>query len=176
MRHIDVVAVLARVKTAKGVVQDQELAHILGVSRTTLSSWKQRGSIPAKYLMYMADISDRSVDWLLDGSDHRKELELPEEAIERYIPADILWMALKLVAKGAGDDQDASPPLVQALTDGGKAHAYLFFHLASSIVKLMDAKAKWEKSGLVAGDDVIRAVATEVGLAPWEDPDAIYRE
>ena len=41
-------AVLKRLKTVYGVQQDTELAHALGVHKTTLHGWRRRSVVPYK--------------------------------------------------------------------------------------------------------------------------------
>jgi transcriptional regulator with XRE-family HTH domain len=178
MSTIDAGAVINRAKELHGLTQDQELAQMMGVSKNALASWKRRASIPTKYLIGMVFGTERTVDWLIDGMDRPDGpiVASLEETDDPILDPDILWMALRIVALNAFSDSERGyKELSQVLNDDLEQSniAYVYTHLSDALVHLLKAKDKWERSGLVKGKDVIRAVATEAGLSDWEHPDAL---
>lgn len=173
MRTIDTCAVIDRAKALHGVKQDQELARLLGVSKTAIASWKRRESIPTKYLIGMVFGTEKTVDWLLDGTEPHAPSVNDDEQIS--VDRDILWMALRIVAVDAFSDSERGfEELSNVLNDPKNINiVYIYMHLSSALLYLLRAKEKWERSGLVSGKDIIRAVATEAGLSTWEHPDII---
>lgn len=139
---------------------------------------KRRDSIPTKYLINIVFGANQTVDWLLDGLDRPMGAsDLPiEEAENPLIDPDILWMALRTVALDAfADSEQGYEDLSRVLNDDEEQAnlAYVYVHLSDALVRLLKTKEKWERSGLVKGKDIIRAVATEAGLSTWEHPDAL---
>lgn len=59
--------VLARLAQALGAESETALAEKLGVPRSTLGSWKSRGSIPYAECVTVAERNGLSLDWLLLG-------------------------------------------------------------------------------------------------------------
>ncbi len=99
-----------------------------------------------------------------------------EEVDHPVIDPDILWMALKIVATDAFYDSERGYGELSAVLNDHPEDAnisYVYTHLSDALVELLKSKEKWERSGLVKGKDIIRAVATEAGLSTWEHPDAI---
>lgn len=71
MNSSDVTAVLDRLKEHFGVTKDAELARELGTSPQTLSSWRQRNSIPYAMCVDLSMEQGVSLDWLLYGEGNR---------------------------------------------------------------------------------------------------------
>lgn len=65
--------ILDRLRGAYGAATETELARILGVPQTTLSSWKSRHSIPLSVLIFRAAELDISLDWLIFGRDSAQD-------------------------------------------------------------------------------------------------------
>lgn len=59
--------VISRLKFVFSAKTDTELADSMGIAKTTLSSWKQRGSIPYAECVSVAKAREISLDWLLLG-------------------------------------------------------------------------------------------------------------
>lgn len=165
MRQIDVDTVIERAKSLRNVTQDQELAQALGVSRTTLSSWKRRGSIPAKYLLQMVDNGERTIDWLISGDDAKSADPAEIPIHEHYLDPEVLWLAILTYVLDITYNEDGDEELARVLTDDRLSRLHL--DLSERITRLMMAKEKWLRSGLIKPDDVYKAVAVEAGLA-WD--------
>lgn len=58
---------LDRLATALNCKTDTELSEALGVARTTLSSWRSRGTIPIEKLCEVSKAKNISLNWLLLG-------------------------------------------------------------------------------------------------------------
>lgn len=67
MSSTDVISVLSRLKTLFAVKTDADLAEAMEVKKTTLSSWKQRESVPYSECVQIAQKQNISLDWLLAG-------------------------------------------------------------------------------------------------------------
>ncbi|MDD5227323.1 MAG: helix-turn-helix transcriptional regulator [Methylococcales bacterium] len=59
--------VITRLKQLLNVKTDLELAEILGVSKPTISAWRQRNSVPHTICIQIAQEKNVSLDWLLTG-------------------------------------------------------------------------------------------------------------
>ena len=59
--------VLGRLRASLGVSSDKELARELGISPSTLSSWRQRDAIPYSFCVEYARAKGVSLDWLIFG-------------------------------------------------------------------------------------------------------------
>lgn len=174
----DARAVIARAKALHGLKQDQELAQFLGMSKTAIASWKRRGSIQTKYLIGMVFGTEKSVDWLLDGVEPLWEGPdaSHDDVGNPVIDPDILWMALRIVALDAFSESERGYEELSAVLNDDPEQAniaYVYTHLSEALIYLLKVKEKWERSGLVKGKDIMRAVATEAGLSTWEPPDVI---
>lgn len=60
-------SVIERLKQLFEVKTDQELAGILGVSKPTISSWRQRNSVSHTICIQISQEKNISLDWLLAG-------------------------------------------------------------------------------------------------------------
>lgn len=179
---MDVASILSRAKDAFEVEQDQELAAYLGINRATLASWKRRQSIPAKYLSEMLDGGRISLDWLVTGKGRKEQInEFGLSDDEDIIDQKVLWIALRSVAgELLASDNSVEEQMAMWLLDS-KHLATIHIHLNDYIKRVTHSKQKWEASGLVAGDDVYRALATEFRTGgtyeeptpPWWEDDSV---
>lgn len=60
--------VLERMREALGVKNDVELADALGVSKSTISSWKKRGAVPLEKCLAVSQATMCSLEVILHGS------------------------------------------------------------------------------------------------------------
>lgn len=67
MNNKSVEAVLERLAGAVGAETDSELARRMSVNRQTLSSWRQRKSVPYANCIQVSEDWGLSLDWLLTG-------------------------------------------------------------------------------------------------------------
>ena len=168
MRTFDADAAIERGKKLHNFKQDQQLAEFLGVSRTSLASWKRRNSIPAKYLIQMTFGTARTVDWLVSGEEKETEDEYGFTREKPFVDPYILWLAVKALVIELEMGPDKHKELAELIDD--ETLSYVHIYVGEFITKLMASKEKWAKSGLVKDKDVYKAVATEFGLAQFELP------
>ena len=96
--------VLSRIGKLSNVSTDAEIAHVLGVSPQTLSTWKRRETIPYEKVCDFAVLNDVSLDHLLLGSSSAKsmskngfiELELLNKIIDMIRSEESEWRGFKL--------------------------------------------------------------------------------
>lgn len=167
MRTMDASAIIGRAKQLQGFEQDQGLAEWLDVSRTTLASWKRRDSIPAKYLFRMIEGTEASIDWLVEGKDREILDEYEYFKGKQLIDPDVLWIALLLYQMKMSDGSASEKKIAEALDGDNLVFCHTF--LGNFITLANDAKQKWLKSGIVKGDDVYKAIATELGVSLFFD-------
>ncbi len=172
MKHFDVPAILDRAKQVLKIEHDQRLAKLLGVSRTTLASWKRRNSIPAKHLaevmLYSGD--GISFDWLLTGKGPvYRSAEEHLAATDLHLDKEILWLAILAWHLDLVRSNDTDSEIIHDKLDGKKLNN-CHLDLVSNYATFMDAKTKWQESGLVSEKDVYKAVATEAGLSDFDSP------
>jgi uncharacterized protein with gpF-like domain len=60
-------SVITRLKQLFNVKTDQKLGENLTVSKTTISTWRQRNSVPYSLCIQLAQEKNLSLDWLLTG-------------------------------------------------------------------------------------------------------------
>jgi Bacteriophage CI repressor helix-turn-helix domain len=173
MRTFDATATIERAKKIQGLKTDSSLAEWLDVSRTSLASWKRRGSIPAKHLFRMVAGTDETVDWLT-SSDEPLADDLGFTKTNPMIDERILWLALLLYRRDLSGLNGHEKELAELLTDDDLAG---FAIQINNYVTLMTAtKEKWERSGVVKGKDVYRAIATEFDLGFFHAPPTLWWE
>jgi transcriptional regulator with XRE-family HTH domain len=63
----EVVEILKRVKQAKNIKTDADLAKFLHVKQNTLSMWKSRNKMPYKLLITMCEKENINLSWLFTG-------------------------------------------------------------------------------------------------------------
>lgn len=79
-------AVLGRLSEVLGARNDTQLAKHLGLNRTTLSSRRNRNSIPFEACLEIADREGLSLDWLFHGQGPQYKSEAPAAGDFVYIP------------------------------------------------------------------------------------------
>lgn len=81
--------ILNRIKKAKNIEKDAELARFLGITSGLLANWKARNTYNLEILLEKC--SDISLDWLLLGKGEMLRTKTPESTIEkpRQIQAEI---------------------------------------------------------------------------------------
>lgn len=68
MRTVSVDEVLERLKLVLGEASDSGLARAIGGTPQTISSWRQRNSIPYSKCVEISQSAGVSLDWLLTGT------------------------------------------------------------------------------------------------------------
>ncbi|EHO41107.1 CI repressor [Caldithrix abyssi DSM 13497] len=95
MQTKNVSEILERLKIAYNIKNDSRLADFLGVTRSTISTWKSRNSID--YDLVFAKCKNLNINWLLTGqgsmflepspagavNDHTQEYQAKEQEIAR---------------------------------------------------------------------------------------------
>ena len=81
-------AVLARMRQVVGVRTDSDLASLLGLKRSTLSTWRSRGAVPANAAVAVAAQTGASVDWLLSGDPASAPVQRPTPDTQDEKPGD----------------------------------------------------------------------------------------
>lgn len=66
-RASNVDAILGRMKAALGVKNDVELSNAIGVSKSTISSWKKRGKVPLDKCLMVSQRTMTSLEEILTG-------------------------------------------------------------------------------------------------------------
>jgi len=99
-------AVIDRMKMAVRVKTDTELATKIGVSKTTVASWRSRNSIPLFECVGVAEDAQVSLDWLIFGTlTHDTMFGFESAKGEPGIDFDLLTAVLrerKFEIEGAG--------------------------------------------------------------------------
>lgn len=75
-RAMDVDALIERAKRLRGFRYDAELAALLNISDNTVSTWRKRGAIPAKYLFAIAKDTNQTIDWLVFGESIKQNMDI----------------------------------------------------------------------------------------------------
>lgn len=119
MREVD--AILDRIKTLKGLKSDVELASIFDVARSTVSNWRQRGSIPYKEIVSLCeheniDLADvfigeeteiqrgPSVGWTFSPHNSRDALEWVKKQLAQAIPDRVVIIRYEPASGDGGGD------------------------------------------------------------------------
>jgi hypothetical protein len=84
-------AIIDRMKTVLGKESDRELIEALGGSKTMLSAWRNRGTIPFQQCIEIARDQNISLDWLVMGRG-QKELASGDAAAR---PQDGLYVEVE---------------------------------------------------------------------------------
>ena len=64
---MDIRVILTRLYKALGITKDIEFAKKINVKQSTISAWKNRGTIPCEILIDVAQKNNISLDWLFTG-------------------------------------------------------------------------------------------------------------
>lgn len=87
MSTLDANQVLNRARTAVKASTDSQLADYFGKPRSTISGWRQRGTVPIEELVTLARDKRVSLDWLLTGAEAgvaAAEESSPEKIVAAY--------------------------------------------------------------------------------------------
>lgn len=114
-------AVIGRIAQALGTKSDAELAEKLGIgSKTTVSAWRTRNSVPYAECVRVSADCNASLDWLLLGmGTMRRDVEpgpspaasrLDEDRMAQVIAGVLAWME--------SADVEAEPSIVGRLVIG----------------------------------------------------------
>jgi transcriptional regulator with XRE-family HTH domain len=87
-------AVIDRMKEALNVPTDAALAEMLATSRSRISKWRTRGSVPYEEAIYLALRFDISLDFLLTG---RRESRQAKEAVDFDLLAEVFSATMRRV-------------------------------------------------------------------------------
>lgn len=95
-RAFDADAIIERLKERFKVKSDKEFAQRIGVSQSTLSSWRSRQSIPLTYIIGIAKALKVSTDWIFFGEPIQIKVEASEmdEAVMRICIIAVLNEAI----------------------------------------------------------------------------------
>jgi Bacteriophage CI repressor helix-turn-helix domain len=177
MRTFDIEATIERAKKLQGFKTDSALAEWLQVSRTSLASWKRRGSIPAKHLFRMVAGTEETVDWLTSG-DEPLAGDWGLAKTKFYINEHIIWLAFLLYRRDLTGRTGHEKDLGNLLTDGDLASFSI--NINNYVTVMTATKEKWERSGIVKDKDIYQAIATEFDLGffhapptPWWEDESI---
>ena len=168
MQHMDVQAIVDRVKTTLGVKTDLELATRLEIPRATIASWKRRGSIPTKYLAYMT-AEGMSLDWILYGKSDdtlRDEYGFLQNE-EKFIDHEALWISIMLMVRELRQSELLD---MRVLGEKITKKDCMEFHIKLTTIypKVMNSKGRWLGSGLVDPQKVYSALAVEYDLGDFD--------
>lgn len=86
---MEVPEILGRVRAVLGAPSDLALAKQLGLPQRTVSGWRVRGSIPFKRIEQLAQLTGRSVNWVLTG----KESEASIDELKEILSSLTKWTA-----------------------------------------------------------------------------------
>lgn len=78
-------AIIDRMKTVLGVLRDKEVADHFEGSRSNVSAWKSRGSIPFAECLAIAEKYNVSLDWLILGRGSMEPGSAPAEQFPRLV-------------------------------------------------------------------------------------------
>lgn len=73
--QLDVGSILDRCRAVLGVESDADLGRHFGKPRTTVSNWRQRGTVPLEELVQLHDERGVDLSWLLTGQGSPSMLE-----------------------------------------------------------------------------------------------------
>jgi hypothetical protein len=97
--------VIERMKEAAEVTKDTDLAKLLGLPKTTLSSWRQRNSVPYAECVRMSYMERVSIDWLLTGRDETPTPGLYDGPIDTELLSVLLYDVLsRQIGSSIADD------------------------------------------------------------------------
>jgi hypothetical protein len=101
---VNAAAVIERMKEAVECRSDAELAEFLGIRKTTVSSWRQRGSVPYAECVRIAYHTHSSLDWLITG---REKVDMYDGLLEAGIDWELMAVVVFAMEKrGLLDDVD----------------------------------------------------------------------
>lgn len=71
--------IIERMKIIAAVKEDQELAEILNIKKSTISNWKRGTAISIAYFSFLSQKYDADLNWLLTGMEKVQELSTHEK-------------------------------------------------------------------------------------------------
>lgn len=127
-------SVLSRIAKAADVSKDAEIAKALGVSRSTVATWRARGTVPYEATVEFAERKGLSLDWLLTGVGPMRREPSKGSMISGTVARDMTAGHGVLDRKGAldayalsgGDYREWLPKVIKADLEAGDAAAVPF--------------------------------------------------
>ncbi len=98
-------SILNRLSSELNVRTDTELAHALGISKTTVSAWRKRNSIPYEHIVYLAMCGKIDLSYVLLGDISGKK----DKDILKEIPKNLEIVMLNIENFFKNDDYFNSP-------------------------------------------------------------------
>ena len=133
---LPVAEILDRLRELYDAKNETELARILEVPQSTLSSWKQRGSIPFEVLLARSAQLGVSLDWLIFG---RGESDRKVGQIDR----EVLALAVEISLPDGVVDQEFLPFIVDNIH-----HYYVVLANVAEALRtagMVDETTAWQK-------------------------------
>lgn len=87
----DIEEVLGRIKEAKNLKTDTELASLLGVKPNTISGWRARKSVPYDLIVSICEKENLDLDWILAGKEPLSEI--PGSFVPEFEPVPVYSLA-----------------------------------------------------------------------------------
>jgi len=178
MQQIEVNDVLARAKLALNLKTDLDLAEFLDVPRSTIASWKNRKSIPVRYLAEFASVNI-SIDWLLSGKgpDEKTGAFGFSNDVKEEIDTEVLWISLILVVNALAQREKHDESQKNIMSNISKEDLFDFStYLYREYQTVVKSKRSWQQSNIVKEGKMYEALIQEYGLAfnnfanpPWWD-------
>ncbi len=136
--------VLNRLKTVFSVKTDTALADSLGVPKTTLSSWKQRRSVPYLICVQVAEQRGVSLDWLLTGKESSDSSSDSESELERIKSQESVKESNGCYDSELGEHKQRSVPnrIGTGLTDFLAELAYLTPEQQTQVLEFIREKRR----------------------------------
>jgi DNA-binding XRE family transcriptional regulator len=146
--------VIDRMKEAVDAKNDSDLAKLIGVAKTTISSWRKRNSVPYRECVDISFRYAQRLDWLLTGRGKAYELEgfrngpidyevmtIVVEAVEHSWELDDLAQQLTLRNKAAlicNFYRDYGRIVTEAIKTGKFSREEAITLLRNSLGKMID--------------------------------------
>lgn len=169
--------VIDRAKDVLNLEQDQELASLLNVSRSTIAAWRRRNSIPAKYLTEIMVLGTVSLNWLLTGIGDRMHLNRtppPSLSDEQLSDMTGLWVSMLLAKEELRFSiNEELRELGDILTDQNLSH--LHFLLVGYIRETKAAQADLKREGVLSPNEVFDRLLDKFDLEKDEIPPPPWR-
>jgi len=180
MQHMDVQTILNRAKKALNLKTDIDLAEFLDVPRSTIASWKRRGSIPARYLAEFTS-SNISLDWLLtgQGTDEKTAAFGFSSDEKQEIDIEAFWLSLVLAVRSISARDKNVGEGKSFITDISRDELKDFaIYVMREYNLVKKSKRAWEASKIGTDTDVFKALLHEYQLKfdvmanpPWWEDD-----
>lgn len=144
--------VLERILSAYGFTMQKELSDKLGIAKSNVASWLQRGQVPGNVLVQCALDTGADIQWLVTGVFANANLAMPSEIVRQSL-LDGQFLLKKMLQSGG-------KPVLQRIMDayGHKTQKELSAHLNISTATI----STWVRREFFPGEVVI-ACALETG-------------